>query len=370
MQPGSGLREACSRALDTAGLAASEAIMQALLFDGQLRLADAYPQPQLRPGEAVIHPHLVGICNTDIEITRGYMGFTGVLGHEFVGTVVACDDAVWIGRRVVGEINAACGTCAACLRGDASHCPSRTTLGIDRRDGAMAELFSLPVSCLHCVPERLADEAAVFAEPLAAALEILEQSHIRPTDRVAVVGDGKLGILCAQALRLPGCAVTLVGHHPERWGWLNDLGIETVHADDLDKVTRWQGDKVSARAADDAPVSVSPGQCVTRSGFDVVVDCTGNPDGLAVARRLVRPRGRLVLKSTFAADSGLNLSTVVVDEVQLVGSRCGPFAPALRALTHGLIQTAPLIADRFRLGDGVRAFRAAEQRRLKVLLEV
>lgn len=314
--------------------------MQALLFDGQLRLAD-YPEPPLQSGEALIHPHLVGICNTDIEITRGYMGFRGVLGHEFVGTVVACEDRTWVGRRVVGEINAACRSCSVCASGAESHCPHRTTLGIDRRDGAMAELFSLPVSCLHPVPEQLPDEAAVFTEPVAAALEILEQSHIRPTDRVAVVGDGKLGILCAQALRLPGCAVTLVGRHPERWGWLNDLGIETVHTDD-------------------------PGQ---PAAFDVVVDCTGNPGGLSTARRLVRPRGRLVLKSTFAAESGLNLSMVVVDEVQLVGSRCGPFAPALRALERGLIQTAPLIAARYPLSEGLRAFRAAEGR-LKVLLEV
>ncbi|MEN9938983.1 MAG: hypothetical protein RLZZ387_5562 [Chloroflexota bacterium] len=314
--------------------------MHALLFDGQLRLADDYPEPTLRPGEALIRPHLVGVCNTDIEITRGYMGFRGILGHEFVGTVVACEDTALVGKRVVGEINAACRACPTCARGDESHCPHRTTLGIDRRDGAMAELLSLPVSCLHAVPDTLPDEAAVFAEPVAAALEILEQSHIRPTDRVAVVGDGKLGILCAQALRLPGCDVALVGRHPERWGWLSQLGIAGTDASEA------------------APAS-----------FDVVVDCTGNPGGLATARRLVRSRGRLVLKSTFAAESGLNLTKLVVDEVQLVGSRCGPFAPALRVLDRGLIQTAPMIADRFPLRDGLTAFRASE-RRLKVLLEV
>jgi alcohol dehydrogenase len=276
---------------------------------------------------------------------------------------------------VVGEINAACRSCPACARGDESHCPNRTTLGIDRRDGAMAELTSLPVSCLHAVPAGLLDEAAVFAEPVAAALEILEQTHVRPTERVAVVGDGKLGILCAQALRLPGCEVTLVGRHPERWGWLNELGIETVHVDEIDRgPTIGSEDRKTERpkTVDTASTSAvhGPRSTVHRpSSFDIVVDCTGNPGGLATARRLVRPRGRLVLKSTFAAVSGLNLSLLVVDEVQLLGSRCGPFAPALRALARGQIVTGPLIADRFPLRDGLRAFRAAD-RRLKVLLEV
>ena len=327
--------------------------MQALHFDGQLRLADDYPDATLRPGEALIRPHLVGICNTDLEITRGYMGFRGVLGHEFVGTVVACEQRGWVGRRVVGEINAACRSCAACARGDESHCPNRTTLGIDRRDGAMAELVSLPIGCLHQVPERLADEAAVFTEPVAAALEILQQAHVRPTERVAVIGDGKLGILCAQALRLTGCSVTLIGRHPERWPWLNDLGIETLASDSLE----------------DAPAGGPNRESGAFNQVDLVVDCTGNPGGLALARSLVRPRGRLVLKSTFAAASGLNLSLLVVDEIQLIGSRCGPFDAALRVLDRGLIVTTPLIVDRYRLGEGLRAFRAAEHR-LKVLLEI
>ncbi|GAB4193017.1 MAG: alcohol dehydrogenase catalytic domain-containing protein [Roseiflexaceae bacterium] len=314
--------------------------MDAVLFDGQLRLVSDYPEPSLRAGEALIRPHLVGICNTDIEITCGYMGFHGVLGHEFAGTVVACEDAAWVGRRVVGEINAACGRCAVCLRGDRSHCPERTTLGIAGRDGAMAQCFSLPIDCLHAVPEGVPDEAAVFVEPLAAALEILEQGHIRPTDRVAVVGDGKLGLLCAQALRLPGCEVVLVGRHPERWGPWQALGIQ-------------------ATAAAEA-----------RGPFDVVVDCTGQPAGLATARALLRPRGRLVLKSTFAAGvSPLNLSMLVVDEITLSGSRCGPFAPALRLLERGLIQTAPLITARFLLRDALHAFHAARGQ-LKILLEV
>ncbi|MEO7908058.1 MAG: alcohol dehydrogenase catalytic domain-containing protein [Roseiflexaceae bacterium] len=336
--------------------------MQALLFDGQLRLTNEYPEPILALGEALIQPLLVGICNTDIEITHGYMGFRGVLGHEFVGIVHDCEDRSWVGRRVVGEINAACQHCAVCARGDESHCPERTTLGIDRRDGAMAELFSLPIACLHEVPKNVPDQAAVFAEPLAAALEILEQSHIRPSDRVAVVGDGKLGLLCAQVLRLPGCEVAVIGRHPERWELLHELGIMTVNVDSLDKRRKTKDEHDEA--------SIGPSSFVFgSSSFDVVVDCTGQPMGLAVARSLVRPRGRLVLKSTFAAESGMNLSQLVVDEVQLLGSRCGPFAPALRLLERNLIDVQPLIAGKFPLNQGLKAF-AAANRHLKILLEI
>ncbi|NTV63243.1 MAG: alcohol dehydrogenase catalytic domain-containing protein [Oscillochloris sp.] len=312
--------------------------MQAILFDGDLRFVRDYPLPIVTPGEALIRPHLTGICNTDIEITRGYMGFHGVLGHEFVGTVVACEDSDWVGRRVVGEINAACRRCPACLRGDESHCPYRTTLGIDRRDGAMADLCALPISCLHPVPANVPDEAAVFTEPLAAALEILDRSHIRPSERVAVVGDGKLGALISQVLRLIGCDLALIGRHPERWSLYEQQGI-------------------SCFASDSPP----------NTQFDVVVDCTGNPQGLATARRLVRPRGRLILKSTFHADSQLNLTLLVVDEISLIGSRCGPFAPALKLLERGLIATAPLISAEFALHDAIQAF-AAAQGQLKVLL--
>jgi alcohol dehydrogenase len=347
--------------------------MQALLFDGQLRLANDYPEPILAPSEALIRPTLVGICNTDIEITRGYMGFHGVLGHEFVGVVQDCEDRAWVGRRVVGEINAACRRCAICARGDESHCPERTTLGIDRRDGTMAELFSLPIACLHEVPASVPDQAAVFAEPLAAALEILEQSHIRPTDRVVVVGDGKLGLLCAQVLRLVGCEVVMVGRHPERWELLHQLSIACMHVNDLgrgDHETRRQaGTRHETRDTNLSRLQ-SPSLPVPLSGsFDIVVDCTGQPAGLAVARNLVRPRGRLVLKSTFAAESGLNLSKLVVDEVQLLGSRCGPFAPALRLLERGLIHVQPLVAGRFPLHHGLSAF-AAASRHLKILLEI
>lgn len=314
--------------------------MKALVFDGQLRLVNNYPDPQIPAGEALIRPHLVGICNTDMEITRGYMGFHGVLGHEFVGTVEACDDSAWVGRRVVGEINAACRRCPTCLRGDETHCPNRTTLGIDRRDGAMAEAFLLPTTCLHAVPESIPNEAAVFVEPLAAALEILQQTHIRPTDHVALIGDGKLGCLIAQVVRLNGCHVTLVGHHPERWDLFQRQAISCLHANDVPDTL-----------------------------YDVVIDCSGQPSGLNIARRLVRPRGRLILKSTFHGESPLNLSMMVVDEIHLIGSRCGPFAPALRLLERGLIETTPLISAQFSLEEGIHAFETAAGQ-LKVLLHI
>lgn len=314
--------------------------MRAVVFEQQLQFVTDYPEPSLRPGEALICPHLAGICNTDLELTRGYMGFRGVLGHEFVGTVVAASTPAWVGQRVVGEINAACRQCATCRRGDAPHCPNRTTLGIDRRDGVMADLFSLPEDCLLPVPPALADEAAVFVEPLAAALEILQQTHIQPTSTVAVVGDGKLGAMIVQALRLPGCAVSLIGRHPERWALFERQGIRCYPSDDP-----------------------PPQQ------FDVVVDCTGNPSGLATARRLVRPRGRLVLKSTFHGEVALDLSMFVVDEIHVISSRCGPFAPALRLLAQGLIETAPLVSASYALDDALAAF-AATHGALKVLLRV
>ncbi|MFM2031305.1 MAG: hypothetical protein RLZZ297_70 [Chloroflexota bacterium] len=276
--------------------------MRAVVFDGSLRLEKNYADPVLRDGEALIRITKAGICNTDIEITRGYKGFNGILGHEFVGVVVACADESWVGKRVVGEINAACRKCPTCLRGDDPHCPNRTTLGIYARAGCMADICSLPTDCLHVVPDRVTDDQAVFVEPLAAALEILDQTHLRPTDRVALVGDGKLGLLIAQVLRLPGCDVTVVGRHPERWDLLHRQGIRTV------------------------------GATAASGWYDVVVDVTGNPDGLKTSRSLVRPRGRLVMKSTVAAETQLDLTMLVVDEIQLIGSRCGPFAAALRLL--------------------------------------
>lgn len=269
--------------------------MNALVFDSELRLVRDYSPPEVGD-EVIIAPKVVGICNTDIEITRGYMGFQGVVGHEFVGTVVESPaHPHWVGQRVVGEINAACGNCIVCRRGDRPHCPNRTTLGIMGRDGAMSQRFRLPADCLHRVPDSIADEVAVFVEPLAAALEIVDQIHIRPDDRIVVIGDGKLGSLIVQVMRLFGGEVFLVGKHPERWELFGDQGIVCVAVDAIPDTT-----------------------------FDVVIDCTGQASGLQIARQLVRPRGRLVLKSTFHGTSNLNLSMLVVDEISLIGSRCGP----------------------------------------------
>ena len=277
------------------------------------------------------------MCNTDLELVRGYYPFTGIPGHEFVGRVEE-GPREWIDRRVVGEINASCGACATCRAGRRTHCPSRTVLGIKGRDGVFAEWLTLPVENLHAVPDDVPDEVAVFAEPLAAALQVQQQVAIGPRDAVAVVGDGKLGQLVARTLALSGCALTVVGRHARKLERLAARGIATA-------------------------ASLEP-----RSA-DVVVECTGNPEGLALARAAVRPRGTIVLKSTYHGEAPVNLSAVVVDEVTLVGSRCGPFAPALELLAAGRVAVADLVDARFPLADGVAAFeKAGAPGVLKVLI--
>ena len=317
--------------------------MQALVYDGEaLRLREDYPRPVLPPREALVRVRLAGICNTDLEIVRGYMGFRGVLGHEFVGTVEEAEDRSLIGQRVVGEINAYCGECPTCQAGRPTHCPHRTTLGIWGRDGAFAEYLTLPVRNLHTVPDAISDEEAVFTEPLAAALEILEQVHLRPTDRVIVLGDGKLGLLVAQVLALMGCDLLAVGRHREKLAILARRGIPTALESEAEGLAA-----------------------------DVVVECTGRPEGFAAARRILRPRGMLVLKSTYHGGVEADLTGLVVDEITLVGSRCGPFPPALRLLQHGLVDVRSLISAVYPLAQGVEAFaRAAEPGVLKVLLQV
>ncbi len=314
--------------------------MRALVYDGQLRLAEDYAHPSAPPGEALVRVKLGGICNTDLEISRGYMGFQGILGHEFVGIVEQCQDTTLVGQRVVGEINCSCGTCPKCKQGLPTHCPQRTTLGIWGRDGALAEYCVLPIRNLHRVPDSVPDEQAVFTEPLAAALEILEQVHLRPTQRVIVLGDGKLGLLVAQVVRLAGCDLLVVGHHANKLAILQRQGISTCLAP-------LQKDREA----------------------DVVVDCTGNADGYASARKAVKPRGTLVLKSTFEGQNEVNLTSIVVDEVQLVGSRCGPFAPALRLLARKLVDVESLIAATYRLDEALEAVeRARRKGSLKVLV--
>jgi alcohol dehydrogenase len=309
--------------------------MKALVFDGQLALREDFPMCVAPPGEALVQVRRAGICQTDIEITRGYMSYRGVLGHEFVGQL---ED----GSRVVGEINVADETCDTCRDGHASHCPNRSVLGIVRRHGAMAEYLTLPVRNLYAVPDEVSDAQAVFVEPLAAALEITDRVHIRPSHRVLVLGDGKLGLLVAQVLQLTGCHLRVLGHHMRKLGLLQRRGIAA---------TTELGD-VSGR-------------------FDVVVDCSGRPSGFDLARRLLRPRGTLVLKSTFHGAHELALAPLVIDEITVVGSRCGPFAPALRLLAQRMIEVDALLEAEYPLDHAVEAFeRAMTPGTLKVQLVV
>jgi threonine dehydrogenase-like Zn-dependent dehydrogenase len=316
--------------------------MRALLLDNGLQILGDYPTPEPAPGEALVRVRMAGICNTDLELAAGYRQFRGVPGHEFVGEIERAPGAeTWEGRRVVGEINAACGECPTCRAGRPTHCPHRTTLGIAGRGGAFAEYLTLPVRNLHPVPASIPDEIAVFTEPLAAACEILEQVHVRPTDRAVVLGDGKLGLLCAQVLALTGCDLTAIGHHAEKLNILAQRGIRTT----LD------GDSLAGSA-------------------DLVVEATGHAGGYAAARRLVRPRGTIVLKSTYHGSIDADLTAVAVDEVTLVGSRCGPFGPALRLLEQRLVDVIQLIQARYPLVDAVAAFEhAARPGTLKVLVD-
>jgi threonine dehydrogenase-like Zn-dependent dehydrogenase len=316
--------------------------MKALrVTDQHVHLADV-PVPASN-GEALIRVIKSGICNTDLEIARGYAGFNGTIGHEFVGVVEACRDApVLDGTRVVGEINAGCGACDLCLAGDPRHCPSRTVLGIHGRDGAHAEFLTLPTRNLIAVPESVSDDAAVFAEPLAAAYGISERVDIRPGTNVAVIGDGKLGLLSAMTMRLRTDSVLLVGKHPEKMSIVAKLGVETI--------------------------LLGKGKIPEKS-FDVVVEASGSESGFATAIEMVKPRGSLVLKSTFHGNATWQASRVVVDEISIVGSRCGRLAPAVELLASKKVNVDDLISDEYRLIDGVRALEdAAKHGVLKILL--
>ncbi|MEW6750817.1 MAG: alcohol dehydrogenase catalytic domain-containing protein [Candidatus Latescibacterota bacterium] len=316
--------------------------MHGLWLDrGELCLRTDLPDPEPAPGEALVRVLQAGICNTDLELVKGYYPYSGIPGHEFVGCVERGPGGLE-GRRVVGEINAACGTCRTCRRGWPGHCPQRTVLGIVGRHGAFAEKLVLPAANLHAVPDTVTTDAATFVEPLAAALAVQQQVHVGPELRVLLIGDGKLGQVVAQTLRLTGCELCVVGRHAAKLSLLADRGIAVLAAQDL-----------------------------AEASFDLVVECTGNPEGLALARRLVRPRGTIVLKSTYAGRVVVDASALVVEEVTLVGSRCGPFPAALRLLEARLVDVEPLISARYRLEDGVAAFSHAEERGvLKVLLEM
>ncbi len=317
--------------------------MKAVVFDGRLRLVDDYPVPVPDRGEALVKVLVAGICRTDLEILRGYMSFSGVPGHEFVGIVeeVNGEWEEWVGKRVVGEINCACGVCEYCSKGLKTHCPSRKVLGIHGRDGAFAEYVAVPVTNLHEVPAHLANEEAVFTEPLAAAFEIVEQVKVKRDWKIVVLGDGKLGILCAMVLKLYCEDVLLVGKHPGKMKVAESLGVPPCSLSDF------KGEKI----------------------YDLVVEATGRADGFGLALEVVKPRGVVVLKTTVAESRKINLSPLVIDEVTVVGSRCGPFHVAIEALASGKINVTSLISHRFPITNITRAFECAtDPESLKVLV--
>ena len=298
------------------------------------------PKPRRPAGFALIRLLAGGICNTDLELKRGYYGFSGTPGHEFAGLVEEADDGAWIGKRVVGEINLNCGACEWCARGLGRHCPKRTVLGIVRHPGAFREWLTLPERNLHAIPDSVSTEAAVFIEPLAAACEILDQAAIPAGEQVAVLGDGKLGLLIAQALQARGLRVVQFGRHREKLA-------------------------ISAKAG----VGIRLGSGKPRV-YDWVVDATGSKEGLAQAVSMARPRGTVILKSTLHGRVAIDTAPVIVNEITLVGSRCGRFAPAIEMLAAGAVKVDRMISDRFPLRYAPRAFAlAAERGVLKVLIE-
>ena len=315
--------------------------MFALYFDGQPAIKDI-PRPEPGPGEVLIRVRLAGICRTDLEVTRGYHNFRGVLGHEFVGEVAGPEDSSLKGRRVVGEINVGCGRCDWCRGGVPGHCPERQALGLKGRNGVMAPYFTLPAANLHPVPDEVPDEAAVFTEPLAAALAVGEAAPPGPGARVLVIGDGPLGLMISWTLALGGAAVHLAGHYSEHLALANPYGVIIYLEKEL------------------------PGE-----SYDAVVEASGSPSGLDLALARVRPRGTVILKSTYAAPYLLAPGLLVGPEVTLVGSRCGPFAAALDLLKSGRLDPRPLIARRLPLDQGREAFElAARPGTLKVLLDL
>jgi len=314
--------------------------MQALWLENNQISLRAVPQPN-KPNEALIKIRRAGICSTDLELVKGYYPYTGILGHEFVGEVVNAPDNSWIGQRVVGDINAICGACEACLNGRPTHCENRTVLGIINRDGVFAEFTTLPLENLHRVPDTVIDEMAVFTEPLAAALEIQQQIQIKPADRVLLIGAGRLGQLIAQTLALTGCDLRVAARHAIQQKLLTARGIRLITESEIHP-RKW----------------------------DIVVEATGSPDGFNLARKAIRPRGTIVLKSTYKGEMTVNFSSIVVDEITVLGSRCGPFEPALRLLEKREIDPSGLITAEYKLKDVIKGFdHAARTGVLKVLVE-
>ncbi|MBQ7450586.1 alcohol dehydrogenase catalytic domain-containing protein [bacterium] len=316
--------------------------MRAVVFDNELKLDKNYVKPSPKGNEALIKTKMVGICNTDYEITLGYMGYKGVIGHEFVGIVEECADKSLIGKRVVGDINCGCGECEWCKKDLHRHCPNRQTLGIWQKDGCFSDYFTLPVNNLLEVPENVSVEEAVFTEPLAAALEILEQVKIQPIQKVLVLGDGKLGIIIALALNASGLDVTLVGKHKDKLAIAQKQGVKTSLLDEIEVKKEW----------------------------DFVVEATGSITGFETSISLVKPRGTLILKSTIVASKEFNFSSLVVDEVTIVGSRCGRFQPALRMLEQKRIDLKPLISEIFDVENVIEAFESNKRKdTVKILVK-
>jgi len=315
--------------------------MQAVYLSGrEVEFRTDHPEPEPAAHEVIVRVVRAGICETDLQLMHGYMGFAGVLGHEFVGIA---ESGPLAGKRVVGEINCSCFECETCRSGLPTHCPNRSVLGILNHDGAFAERVAVPQKNLHAVPDSMSTDVAVFVEPVAAAFQILRQQLMQPGQTVVVLGDGRLGNLCAQVLNWFGCRVTVVGKHPEKLAVLSQMDIETVLLSDA----RFNHD------------------------IDIIVDCTGSPTGLPTALQFVRPWGTIILKTTVAGEQSLALAPIVIDEVSVIGSRCGPFPDAIAALNAGQVRVEPLISGRFPLREGVEALHAtASQPVLKMLLDV
>lgn len=312
------------------------------LENGALSVRDDLSPPVPEAGEALIKVHLAGICATDLEMVRGYYPFSGILGHEFVGEVLAAPGNTQLeGKRVVGEINLVCGECATCKAGRSHHCKDRTVLGIIGKDGAFSEFLTLPVNNLHFVPDSIPDECAVFCEPLAASLEILEQIHILPSDRVLVIGAGRLGQLIARTIALTDCDLAVLTRRASQEALLKIAGIISIEE-----------------------TNISAGI------WDIVIEATGSSGGFKIAREAVRPKGTIVVKSTYKGNLELNFSSIVVDEITLVGSRCGPYSPAIQLLQSKQVDPTPLISDRYPLSRAIEGFELAAQPGVfKVLLE-
>lgn len=314
--------------------------MRAVLFDDQLRFSDKEVLRTARYGEIIVDVVKAGICETDLQLCKGYMGFRGILGHEFVGTART---GKYAGKRVVGEINCSCHVCETCRRGLANHCPHRTVVGIVAHDGAFADQVLIPEVNLHRVPDSLSDDEAVFVEPVAAACRIPQQIALTGGEKITILGDGRLGNLCAQVLKYHGCDVTVVGKHAFKLNILNAMQINTIQLDQLPP----------------------------ERSSDIVVDCTGSPSGLPLALQLVRPCGTIVQKTTVAAETTMHMAPIVIDEIQLIGSRCGPFDEALRLLAAGAVNVKPLITAEYPLYDAIQAFdHAVCKDALKVILRV